>query len=283
MDIISVIKDRYDGLSKGQQLVAGFIVENCDKAAYMSAERLGETVGVSESTVIRFPAEIGFDSYKKFQKALQDLTRARLTPIQRLMGAEEAGDSRIFLSRVLSQNIDMLRRTLNEIDERAFESAVDSLINAKKVYIIGVRSSAPLAQLLGFYLNMLLEDVDVVGGDGIGDMYEHMLCVDRHDAVIAISFPRYSKRTLNALKYAKECEANIIAITDSMLSPLAEFAGTVLLAATDTEYFVDSLVSPLSMVSALAVAVGMKRKDKTADTFSRLEQLWELNDVYNSK
>ena len=279
-DLITKIQSELPGFSKGQKQIARFILEHYDKAAFMTASRLGVTVGVSESTVVRFATELGYDGYPHLQRALQEMIRNKLTSVQRMEVAGDRMGGRDVLQTVLHADTDMIRVTLDEIDRDAFQGAVDALMSAKRIYILGVRSSSALASFLGFYFNLLFENVTLVHTNSVSEIFEQVLRVGPGDVLFGISFPRYSKRTLSAMKYARDRGARVIALTDSQLSPLACVADHVLLARSDMASFVDSLVAPLSVINALIVAVGMSRRDEIEQTFNKLERIWEEYDVY---
>ena len=270
-DLITKIQSELPGFSKGQKQIARFILEHYDKAAFMTASRLGVTVGVSESTVVRFATELGYDGYPHLQRALQEMIRNKLTSVQRMEVAGDRMGGRDVLQTVLHADTDMIRVTLDEIDRDAFQGAVDALMGAKRIYILGVRSSSALASFLGFYFNLLFENVTLVHTNSVSEIFEQVLRVGPGDVLFGISFPRYSKRTLSAMKYARDRGARVIALTDSQLSPLAR---------SDMASFVDSLVAPLSVINALIVAVGMSRRDEIEQTFNKLERIWEEYDVY---
>ncbi|MFR7450073.1 MAG: MurR/RpiR family transcriptional regulator [Butyricicoccus sp.] len=279
-DLITKIQSELPGFSKGQKQIARFILEHYDKAAFMTASRLGVTVGVSESTVVRFATELGYDGYPHLQRALQEMIRNKLTSVQRMEVAGDRMGGRDVLQTVLHADTDMIRVTLDEIDRDAFQGAVDALMGAKRIYILGVRSSSALASFLGFYFNLLFENVTLVHTNSVSEIFEQVLRVGPGDVLFGINFPRYSKRTLSAMKYARDRGARVIALTDSQLSPLARVADHVLLARSDMASFVDSLVAPLSVINALIVAVGMSRRDEIEHTFNKLERIWEEYDVY---
>ncbi len=279
-DLITKIQSELPGFSKGQKQIARFILEHYDKAAFMTASRLGVTVGVSESTVVRFATELGYDGYPHLQRALQEMIRNKLTSVQRMEVAGDRMGGRDVLQTVLHADTDMIRVTLDDIDRDAFQGAVDALMGAKRIYILGVRSSSALASFLGFYFNLLFENVTLVHTNSVSEIFEQVLRVGPGDVLFGISFPRYSKRTLSAMKYARDRGARVIALTDSQLSPLARVADHVLLARSDMASFVDSLVAPLSVINALIVAVGMSRRDEIEQTFNKLERIWEEYDVY---
>lgn len=269
-DLITKIQSELPGFSKGQKQIARFILEHYDKAAFMTASRLGVTVGVSESTVVRFATELGYDGYPHLQRALQEMIRNKLTSVQRMEVAGDRMGGRDVLQTVLHADTDMIRVTLDEIDRDAFQGAVDALMGAKRIYILGVRSSSALASFLGFYFNLLFENVTLVHTNSVSEIFEQVLRVGPGDVLFGISFPRYSKRTLSAMKYARDRGARVIALTDSQLSPLARVADHVLLARSDMASFVDSLVAPLSVINALIVAVGMSRRDEIEHTFNKI-------------
>ena len=279
-DLITKIQSELPSFSKGQKQIARFILEHYDKAAFMTASRLGVSVGVSESTVVRFATELGYDGYPHLQRALQEMIRNKLTSVQRMEVAGDRMGGRDVLQTVLHADTDMIRVTLDEIDRDAFQGAVDALMGAKRIYILGVRSSSALASFLGFYFNLLFENVTLVHTNSVSEIFEQVLRIGPGDVLFGISFPRYSKRTLSAMKYARDRGARVIALTDSQLSPLARVADHVLLARSDMASFVDSLVAPLSVINALIGAVGMSRRDEIEQTFNKLERIWEEYDVY---
>nr|WP_297180742.1 MurR/RpiR family transcriptional regulator [uncultured Agathobaculum sp.] len=279
-DLINKIQSELPGFSKGQKQIARFILEHYDKAAFMTASRLGTTVGVSESTVVRFATELGYDGYPHLQRALQEMIRNKLTSVQRMEVSSDRMGGRDVLQTVLHADMDMIRQTLDEIDRDAFQGAVDALIGAKRIYLLGVRSSSALSSFVGFYFNLLFENVRLVHTNSVSEIFEQVLRVGPGDVVFGVSFPRYSKRTLSAMQYARDRGARVIALTDSHLSPLAPVADHLLLARSDMASFVDSLVAPLSVINALIVAVGMSRRDEIEQTFNQLERIWEEYDVY---
>ena len=274
-DLISKIQTELPGFSKGQKQIARYILEHYDKAAFMTASRLGVTVGVSESTVVRFATELGYDGYPHLQRALQEMIRNKLTSVQRMEVSSDRLGGRDVLRTVLHADTDMIRQTLDEIDRDAFQGAVDALTGAHRIYILGVRSSSALANFLGFYFNLLFDNVTLVHTNSVSEIFEQVLRVGPGDVLFGISFPRYSKRTLSAMQYARDRGAKVIALTDSQLSPLARVADHLLLARSDMASFVDSLVAPLSVINALIVAVGNRRRDPNEKTFNTLEFIWE--------
>ncbi len=279
-DLLSLINEKLPTLSKGQKQIASYMLEHYDKAAYMTAAKLGSLVGVSESTVVRFANELDFDGYPELQHSLQELIRTKLTTLQRIeITNDRIGDADL-LEKVLMSDVDKIRRTLDEIDRDSFNNAVDALIGAKMIYIIGMRSSSSVASFLYHYLNLIFPHVRLVRTTSGSEIFEQILRISKDDVIIGISFPRYSKRIINALEFAKSQSAHVIALTDSSASPIAAPADDLLLAKSDMASFVDSLVAPLSIVNALIVAIGKKKQTELSETFERLENIWDEYDVY---
>ena len=276
-DILTVIQDSVHTFSKGQRKIANFILESYDKAAFMTASRLGQRVGVSESTVVRFASELGYDGYPDMQRSLQKMIRNRLTTVQRIEVTNDRLGDQDLLSMVLQSDVEKIRQTLEELDRDSFYSAVDAIVAARKIYIIGVRSSAAIASFLHFYFNLIFDNVVLVSANTAS---ESLLRVGEGDAVIGISFPRYSSRTVQALSFARDRGATAIAITDSETSPLAPISRYTLTARSDMASFVDSLVAPLSLVNALLVAVSQRKNEDLAHIFHTLEEIWEEYNVY---
>ena len=279
-ELLIKINRKMDELSKGQKRIADYILHHYDKAAFMTASRLGSTVGVSESTVVRFASEIGYDGYPMLQRALQEMIRNKLTSVQRIQLAHEQMLPSDVLDTVLNQDIDRIRRTLDETSREDFQKAVQAIIHAKSVYIVGAKSASTLASFLTYYLSLIFENVKLVQVSSSSEMYEQMIRLSESDVIIGISFPRYSKRTVEAFRYASDKHATVIAIRDSAESPLAEKADYTLLARSDMASFVDSLVAPLSLVNALIVAIGIQMNDQICQTFEKLENIWEEYNVY---
>ena len=279
-DILAVIQENLHTFSKGQKKIANFILESYDKAAFMTASRLGKRVGVSESTVVRFAAELGYDGYPDMQKSLQKMIRNRLTSVQRIVVTNDRLGDQDLLSMVLQSDIEKIRQTLEELDRDAFDRAVDAIVAARKIYIIGVRSSAALASFLYFYCNLIFENVALVSANTSSEIFESLLRVGPGDVVIGVSFPRYSSRTVQAMSFARDRGADTVAITDSEASPLAPICRHTLRARSDMASFVDSLVAPLSLVNALLVAVSQRKNDELARTFQNLEDIWDEYGVY---
>ena len=279
-DLMRLIQSRFPKLSKGQKLIAEYILKSYDKAAFMTAAKLGVSVGVSESTVVRFANELGFSGYPKLQKALQELIKKKLTTVQRLELSNDYVSEGYALKGVLKADMENIRATLEKINYITFEEVVKNIFEAKRIYIIGLRSSTALAEFLGFYLNIILQNVKTVG-NGISDIFEQMINVEEGDLVIGIGFPRYASRTIDALAFAQDRGANVVAITDSLLSPLAAKADYSLIAQSNMASFVDSLVAPLSVINALIIAVGMREKQSITNTFNSLESIWREYNVYS--
>ena len=274
-DILTVIQENMSTFSKGQKRIANYILESYDKAAFMTASRLGKTVSVSESTVVRFAAELGYDGYPSMQRSLQKMIRNRLTSVQRIEVSNDRIGDQDLLSSVLQSDIEKIRLTLEEVDRQSFDRAVDAIVSARKIYIMGVRSSASLATFLSFYFNLIFDNVISVAANTASEVFETMLRVGAEDVVIGVSFPRYSSRTVQAMNFARDRGATTIAITDSEASPLAPISNYTLKARSDMASFVDSLVAPLSLVNALLVAVSRKKNDDLAYTFQTLEDIWD--------
>lgn len=279
-DLLKIIQEKQSTFSKGQKQISSFILGHYDKAAYMTAAKLGALVGVSESTVVRFANELGFAGYPELQHSLQEMIRSKLTTIQRIeITNDRIGESDL-LEKVLNSDIEKIKHTLEEIDRTSFENAVDDLIGAQMIYIIGMRSSSSLASFMYHYLNLVFPYVRLVRTTSGSEIFEQLLRINDKDAIVGISFPRYSKRIINALGYAKKQGAKVISITDSAASPIAANADDLLLAKSDMASFVDSLVAPLSIINALIVAIGRKKQDEIAETFGKLERIWDEYDVY---
>ena len=279
-DILALIQENMNTFSKGQKRIAAFILESYDKAAFMTASRLGKKVGVSESTVVRFAAELGYDGYPDMQKSLQKMIRNRLTSVQRIEVTNDRIGDQDLVSMVLQSDMEKIRLTLEELDRDTFDHAVKAIVSAKRIYIIGVRSSAAIASFLGFYFNPIFDNVVNVTAGTASEMFEHLLRVGEDDVVIGVSFPRYSSRTVQAMSFARDRKATTVAITDSEASPLAPICKYTLKARSDMASFGDSLVAPLSLVNALLVAVSRAKNDDLANTFQTLERIWEDYGVY---
>ena len=279
-DLFAKIEQQESKMSKGHKLIANYILSHYDKAAFMTAQKLGQKVCVSESTVVRFASEMGYEGYPALQRALQDLMRNKLTAVQRIEVTSDHMTRDNVLERVLTLDIERIRKTLEHTSLIAFNDAVDKIINCNAIYIIGARSAAPLASFLHYYFNMIFPHVKLIKNTTTSELFEQVMHIDEKDVIIGISFPRYSKQTAKILQYASNSGANVIAITDSEDSPLAQYADELLLARSDMASFVDSLVAPLSLINALIAAVSISDVDMVSHSFERLEKIWEQYDVY---
>ncbi len=279
-DILTRIETMMPTLSKGQKRIADYMLSHYDKAAYMTASKLGAEVRVSESTVVRFANELGFDGYPALQRSLQELIRTKLTSVQRMeITNDRIGDGEV-LAKILTGDIEKIRTTLDFIDPRAFDTAVDAILSAEHIYISGMRSASLLSGFLGYYFNLMFADVHVVQTTSSSEMFEQLFRIGAGDVFIGISFPRYSKRIINAIDYAKARGAVTVALTDSEASPLAAGADHLLIARSDMASFVDSYVAPLSVINALIVALSKKKQAEVSETFAKLEAVWDEYDVY---
>ena len=284
LELLALLAERMPALSKGQKRIAQFLAEHYDKAVYLTAARLGEITGVSESTVVRFAIELGYEGYPHMQKALEASVKLKMTAIQRVAVASDRltkGDMGV-LGAVLKSDAERLLSTLHTIDAASFDKTVEHIISARKVYIIGGRSSAAIANFFAFYLNLMVEDVVHVNASSTAEVFEQIFRIRKGDLCIGISFPRYSQRTYKAMEYACSKKATVVAITDSVSAPIAEFADYTLMAQSSMLSFVDSLVAPMSVINALLAAVSIKRADAVAESLDRLEQLWGEYQVYAS-
>ena len=279
-DILTLIQNGMVHFSKGQKLIANYIMNSYDKAAFMTASKLGKTVNVSESTVVRFAVELGYDGYPSMQKALQEMIRNKLTSVQRIEVANDRFGNQEILSMVLQSDIEKIRTTLEEVGKTAFQGAVDAILGAKNIYILGVRSSAAIATFLSFYFNLMFDNVHHIHTSSNAEMFEQMIRIDKDDVVIGISFPRYSSRTVKAMKFAYDRGATVIALTDSLAAPIARNATHTLIAMSDMVSLVDSLVAPLSVVNALIVACSYRKEEAISKTFANLEEIWDEYGVY---
>lgn len=280
-DLVQRINEKYPSMSKGQKQISEFILNNYDKAAFMTALRLGNKVNVSESTVVRYAMLLGYSGYPELQRSLQEIVRNKLTTIQRMEMTSDMSQSMV-LRTVLKADMNNIRTTIDEINTDIFDEIVDTVYSARHLYIMGLRSSLPLAQFLGYYLSFILSNVNVVTS-GVNDILEQLLHIGQEDVLIGISFPRYSRRTLEAVRFAREKSARIIAITDSYLSPISTYADHSLIARSDIASFVDSLVAPLSVINALIVSIGIRKKEEVSGYFMQLEKIWKDYNVYLEK
>ena len=279
-DISQIIKDLYPTFSKGQKKIANAILESYDKAAYLTAAKLGTFVGVSESTVVRFASELGFSGYSEFQRAVQELVRIKLTPTQRIEVTKQRIGTGDILENVMESDIAKLRYTLDTFDREVFTRSVDSILKAKTIYVAGARSTEPLARILYYNLSLIFDNVKFINPSSSAEVFEQMYSIGKDDTFIAFSFPRYSSKMVNAVKYARNNEAEVVVFTDSAVSPLAEYANHLITAQSDMASFMDSLVAPLSIVNAIVVEISARCTDKISDRFDRLEKIWDEYDVY---
>ena len=280
-DILRNIEENMDGFSKGQRQIARYLLAHYDKAAYMTAAKLGAEVSVSESTVVRFVMELGYAGYPEFQKALQELIRTKLTSFQRMEVTNHLiGDGDV-LEKVLNTNVNNIRHTLESISRTAFHDAVDALVKAKNIYVIGVRSSAMLANFLSYSLQMVFDNVRLIDTTAGSELFQQMMAIGEGDVLFAISFPRYSKRVIKAVEFARRAGADVVALTDSPEAPIAPSAQQVLIAQSDMASYVDSLVAPLSLLNAIIVAVSRTNEDVVRERLQKLEHIWDEYDVYD--
>ncbi|MST74052.1 MurR/RpiR family transcriptional regulator [Roseburia sp. MUC/MUC-530-WT-4D] len=281
-DLLNRINNSYSAMSKGQKLLATYITDNYDKAVFLTAAKMGEIVGVSESTVVRFATHLGYKGYPEFQKALEELVRNKLNSIQRMEVTYGRISQSKILETVLQSDADKIKSTLEKIDQNAFEMAVNTILDAKNIYIVGIRSCAPLASFMAFYFNLMFDNVRLLHTSSSSELFEQMVRIGKDDAIIGISFPRYSMRTLKALEFANNRNAKVITITDSVHSPMNLYSSCNLIADSDMASIVDSLVAPLSVINALIVALCMKKQKEVAGTLTMLEDIWDEYQVYEN-
>ncbi len=279
-DILSLLNTGNRKFSKGQRLIARYITENYDKAAFMTAGKLGKTVGVSESTVVRFATELGFDGYPDMRRAMQEMVRSRLTSVQRIAVAKDMLEGSDAIKAVMGSDVEKLQSTMEEVDRESFTRAVDAIQQADHLYIVGMRSSACLASFMGFYMNLLVRDMRLIHDTTANEVYEQIMHIGPEDVYVGISYPRYSSSSLKAMEFAKRQGATVIALTDNDHSPFADLADIKLYAKSDMVSFVDSLVAPMSLINALIVAVAARQRDTLAETFNYLEKLWSEYEVF---
>ena len=280
--LLNKIDKNYEQMSKGQKLLADYILKNYDKAVFLTAAKLGQVGGVSESTVVRFATQLGYQGYPGFQKALEELVRNKLNSIQRMEVTYGRISQSEILASVLQSDIEKIKLTLANMDQNAFELAVETILNAKRIYVVGIRSCAPLANFLSFYLNLIFDNVTSVHTNSSSEIFEQLIRIGAEDVIIGISFPRYSMRTLKALEFASNRKAKVITLTDSVHSPMTLYSSCNLIARSDMASIVDSLVAPLSVVNALVVALCMKKQKDVIATLETLEQIWDEYQVYSS-
>ena len=276
------INQAYGSMSKGQKLLATYITDNYDKAVFLTAAKLGEVVGVSESTVVRFASHLGYKGYPEFQKALEEMVRNKLNSIQRMEVTYGRITQSQILETVLQADMEKIKHTLEHIDQNAFEMALETILIARTIYIVGIRSCAPLASFLAFYLNLMFERVVQLNTNNSSELFEQMVRIDNEDVIIGISFPRYSMRTLKAMEFANNRNAKVITLTDSIHSPMNLYSSCNLIASSDMASIVDSLVAPLSVINALIVALCMKKQNEVVKTLEELENIWDEYQVYES-
>ena len=282
-DILAILQERYDTFSKGQRRIAKYITDAYDKAAFMTASRLGKQAGVSESTVVRFAMELGYEGYPQMQKAMQEMVLNRLTSVQRMGITSDRLGSQDIVSTVLHADAEKLRQTGDTVDRAVFQNAVDSILGANNIYIIGVRSASALSSFFGYYLRYMFDRVHVITNSSAGEVMEQLINVRAGDTVVAFSFPRYSSSTVQAVAYCHNVGAKVFGITNSMVSPLAEHCDGVLVAKSDMVSIVDSLTAPLSLVNALIVALAAGKEEMLRNTFEKLERIWQEHHIYEKK
>lgn len=279
-DFLKQIKQQLPSYSKGQRAIARYILEHYEKAAFMTASRLGATVGVSESTVVRFASGIGCDGYPQLQKKLQEIIRNRLTSVQRIEITSGQVSRSDVVNKVLQADMDRIKHTMENVDLESFDQAVNRIVNAKTIYILGVRSASALARFMGFYFTHIFPDVRVLNTTNSSEMFEQLLRISAEDVMICISFPRYSQRTIKAARFARDRGTSVVSLTDSPESPLVALSDSCLYASSDMASFIDSLVAPLSLINALIVAISLEKETEISATLSELEQIWDEYNVY---
>ena len=279
-DVITRINARYTSMSKSHKTIAGYIKEHYEQAVFMTAAKLGEELGISESTVVRFASGIGYDGYPEFQKALENWVKDKLSAVQKIGVKYGHSSQSEILSSVLTADTEKIQDTIANLDANAFEMAVSAILEAENVYVIGLRSCAPLADFLHFYLNMVRGNVRLLNTTSVSETFEQMIRIDEKDVIIGISFPRYSMRTLKALEFANDRNAKVISITDTIHSPMCLYSSMNLLARSDMVSIVDSLVAPLSVINAVVVALCLKRPTEVKRNLEMLESAWNNYQVY---
>jgi len=279
-DLSQRIKHLYDGFSKGQKRIADLILNDYDKAAYMTAANLGRLVGVSESTVVRFAGEIGYDGYGEFQRAIQELVKSRLTPNQRIEVTKQRIKDGDIIEKVMESDINKIRRTLEKLDKDSYYKAVEAILSARNIYVMGARSTEALAMVLNHNLSLIFDNVKLIKPTSSAEIFEQMLSINENDVLIAFSFPRYSSKMISAVKYAKQNGAKTVVFTDSDISPLAEYASCLLTAQFDMASFMDSLVAPISIINAIIVEITRRKEKEITSRFDKLEKLWDEYGVY---
>ena len=281
--VLQTIRAGMDSFSKGQKRIAAFILDTYDRAAFMTAAKLGETASVSESTVVRFAAQLGYDGYPDMQKALQELIRGRLTSIQRIQVSRDQMTGSDILGSVMQRDMNSIHDVIERLDREEFERVVDKLLHAKHIYILGVRSSSFLAGYLNFYLHLIFKNVTLVQSSAAGEIYEQLVHIGPGDVLVSISFPRYSKMAIHAVEFACRRGGDVVAVTDSPMSPMYKMASASLLASSDMISFVDSMAAPLSLLNALILAVGQQRRDDLSATLAEMEQVWSKYSIFGKE
>ena len=280
---IDLIESKLSDMSKGHKAIANYIINSYDKAAYMTAAKLGEETGVSESTVVRFTTELGFDGYPHFQATLKEELKSKLTSVQRLNYTERFTDDSTAILDVMKGDMENLKETIANLDEASMSEAVNTILNARKIYIMGLRASSPLSAFMHFYMTLLFDEVVHIHSNSTNEVFEQIMPITANDVIIGISFPRYSQRTINSMEYAKKKGAKVIAITDKDNTAMTEYADVKLLAKSSMASFVDSLAAPLSLINALLVTLGMHRREHILSSFEALEDLWSRYRVYEDR
>lgn len=281
-DLISKINEKYGKMSKGQKLLANYIIDNYDKAVFLTAAKLGEIIGVSESTVVRFASSIGYKGYPEFQQALETMVRGKLNNTEKVEITNGGIEQNGVIRQVLSSDALKIKNTMESIDEAAFYNAVETLMKARRIYIVGIRTCAPLASFLAFYLNLIFDNVVNLQTSSTSELFEQMIHINNEDCIIGISFPRYSMRTLKALEFANNRQANVITITDSIHSPMNLYSSCNLIAESDLNAIADSLVAPLSVINALIVELCNRKKSEVANTLDMIENVWNDYQFYEN-
>lgn len=280
IDVMSQINEKFAKMSKGHKKIATFIMDHYEQAAFMTAAKLGETVGISESTVVRFAYALDYEGYPEFQDALADWVKNKLNSVQKIGAKYGKSTQSEILTSVLNADMEKISDTIEHVDPHAFETAVDSILNARNIYVVGVRSCEPLARFMQFYLNMIRGNVHLVCSTSTSEMFEQMIRVNEKDVVIGISFPRYSMRTLKMMEFANDRNAKVITMTDTIHSPMCLYSSCNLMARSDMVSIVDSMVAPLSLINAMIVALCLKRPNDVKKHLETLEQVWDNYQVY---
>ena len=279
-DISERIRAAYSSFSKGQRKIANAVLDHYDKIAYLTAAKLGEFVGVSESTVVRFSDELGYEGYSNFQFAIQELVRIKLTPNQRIEITKKRIGQGDIIDKVMESDISKIKYSMENLDRKAFSEAVDAILSAKNIYITGARNSEPIARLLSYNLSLIFDNVKLVVPTSSAEVFEQMYSVGSDDVVIAFSFPRYSSKMINGIRFARQKDAKVVVFTDSNVSPIAEYANYLLIAQSDMASFMDSLVAPLSIINAIIIEITSRREAEITARFDALEKLWDEYEIY---